>query len=226
MARGELGGDGAHLEDELVPVGAYARDGPPAEESPDADAAEPRDAAVVEVAGEAVVEGGEVAPRGQHDAAAGGEVYGEVPRSGVEGVAADVGREQAPREAAEAELVVGGGGAGAGVGAGEREEEGRGEERGEGERREEAAGLGGSRHFCLVANCEMGSRRGGRETWSGGRVWTLEVAVGAESRDKYRGREKVKRGGFFFFLTNSRVSSHALCNLQGKHRDTYVRMEK
>jgi hypothetical protein len=71
-----------------------------------------------------------VAPRGQHDAAAGDEVYGEVPRAGVELVAADLGREQAPREATEAELVVrggrGGSGACVGVEAGEREEEGRG----------------------------------------------------------------------------------------------------
>jgi hypothetical protein len=59
-------------------------------------------------------------------------IYGEVPRAGVELVAADLGREQAPREATEAELVVRGGtsgsGACVGVEAGEREE-GRGEER-------------------------------------------------------------------------------------------------
>ena len=164
MAGGELGGDGAHLEDELVSIGADPGDGPPAEESPDADAAEAGDATVVEVAGEVVVEVGEVAPRRQHDAAAGVEVDGEVPRAGVERVPANVGREQAAREAAEAELVVGGGVGPGGVGAGEREEEGRGEDGGDGED-EEGAGLGGFRHFG-----ERGLE--GRETWNCGRVWS------------------------------------------------------
>jgi hypothetical protein len=41
VPRGEFGGDGADLEDELVSVGADPGDGPPAEEGPDADAAEP-----------------------------------------------------------------------------------------------------------------------------------------------------------------------------------------
>lgn len=57
---------------------------------------------VVEVASEAVVEVSEVVSRGQHDAAARIEIYGEVPGAGVERVAADVGRKQAAREAAEA----------------------------------------------------------------------------------------------------------------------------
>lgn len=164
VARGELGGDGAHLEDELVSIGADPGDGPPAEEGPDADAAETGDATVVEVAGEVVVEVGEVAPRRQHDAAAGVEVYGEVPRAGIERVAANVGREQAAREATEAELVVRGGvgGGPGGVGAGEQEEEGRGEEGGEKE-----AGLGGFRHFG-----ESKPGREGRETWNYGRIWS------------------------------------------------------
>ena len=138
---GELGGDGSDLEDELVPVGADPGDGPPAEEGPDADAVEARDAAVVEAAREAVAEGGEVAPRGQHDAAAGAEVDGEVPGAGVERVGPHVGREQAPREPPEAELVVrggvggrgqvGGGGGGGVLRAGQREQQRRREQEGE-----------------------------------------------------------------------------------------------
>lgn len=50
---------------------ADPRDGPPTEEGPHTDAAEAGHAAVVEVPCEAVVEGGEVAPGGQDDAAAG-----------------------------------------------------------------------------------------------------------------------------------------------------------
>lgn len=146
VPRGELGGDGADLEDELVPVGADPRDGPPAEEGPDADAVEARDAAVVEAARESVLEGGEVAPRGEHDAAAGVEVDGEVPGGGVERVGPHVGREQAPREAPEAELVVRGGGGrghgdGGGVRAGQREQQ----------RRREEGGEEAARHRGLVA---------------------------------------------------------------------------
>jgi hypothetical protein len=109
VPRGELGGDGADLEDELVPVGADPGDGPPAEEGPDADAAEPRDAALVELPREAAVEGSEVVPCGENDAAAAVQVYREVPGPGVERVAPHVGREQPPREAPEADPVVRGG---------------------------------------------------------------------------------------------------------------------
>lgn len=49
---------------------ADPRVGPPTEEGPHTDAAEAGDAAVVEVPYEAVVEGGEVAPGGQDNAAA------------------------------------------------------------------------------------------------------------------------------------------------------------
>jgi hypothetical protein len=70
------------------------------------DLVEARDAAVVEGAREAVVEGGEVAPHGQHDAAAGAKVGGEVPGASVECVGTRVGQEQAARETPEAELVV------------------------------------------------------------------------------------------------------------------------
>lgn len=153
---GELGGDGADLEDELVPVGADPRDGPPAEEGPDADAVEARDAAVVEAAREAVAEGGEVAPRGQHDAAAGAEVDGEVPGAGVERVGPHVGREQAAREAPEAELVVRGGG---GVlRAGEREQQRRREEGGEEAARHRGFSCEG------VKPWRPGGRRGTEET--------------------------------------------------------------
>jgi hypothetical protein len=124
VPRGELGGDGADLEDELVPVGADPGDGPPAEEGPDTDAAEPGDAALAEPPREALVEGGEVVPRWQHDAAGSFEVHREVPGPGVERVAPHVGREEAPREAPEAELVVRGGGGRRGeVRAREREDE-------------------------------------------------------------------------------------------------------
>jgi hypothetical protein len=51
------------------------------EEGPDLDVVEARDVAVVEAAREAVAEGGEVAPRGQHDATARVEVDGGSVRS-------------------------------------------------------------------------------------------------------------------------------------------------
>lgn len=159
VPRGELGGDGADLEDELVPIGADPRDGPPAEEGPDADAVEARDAAVVEAAREAVAEGGEVAPRGQHDPAAGAEVDGEVPGAGVKRVGPHVGREQAAREAPEAELVVRGGvGRGrGGVRAGEREQERRGEEGDEEAARHRGFSCAGQRPW------RAGGRRGTEE---------------------------------------------------------------
>ena len=69
-----------------------------------------RDVAVVEAAREVVAEGGEVAPRGQHDAAAGAEVDSEVPGADIEHVGTCVGQKQVQREALEAELVVHGGG--------------------------------------------------------------------------------------------------------------------
>jgi hypothetical protein len=76
VVSGELGGDRSHLKDELVSIRADPGDRPPAEEGLDADAVEPGDAAIIEVSGESVIEVGEVAPRGQHDAAAGDKVYG------------------------------------------------------------------------------------------------------------------------------------------------------
>lgn len=176
MAGGELGGDGADLEDELVAVGADPGDGPPPEEGPDADAAEAGDAAVVEPAREAVAEGGEVAPRGEHDPAAGGEVHGEVPRPGVQRVPAHVRRQQAQREPAVPELVVRGDVAvAAGVGADDREGRRR-EEEERGGGGEERRGLGsGCRHRWLAA-AWLGSWDGWAHaeeegvTWRGGRV--------------------------------------------------------
>jgi hypothetical protein len=64
VASGELGGDGAHLKDELVSILADPVDRPPVEEGLDADATEPGDADVVVVAGESVVKVGEVSPCG------------------------------------------------------------------------------------------------------------------------------------------------------------------
>jgi hypothetical protein len=99
-----------------------------------------------------------VAPRGQHDAAAGDEVYGaKSPRAGVERVAADVGREQAPREAAEAELVIRGGGGGSGadvdVGAG-----------------------GGRRRWVGVRLAAAAAAGGGSDPWGWG------MGMGSEGR--------------------------------------------
>jgi hypothetical protein len=79
-------------------------------EGPNVDAVEAQEAVVVKAAREAIAEGSEVAPVGQHDAAAGAEVDGEVPEANVEHVGTRVGLEQATREAPEAELVVRGGG--------------------------------------------------------------------------------------------------------------------
>jgi hypothetical protein len=79
-------------------------------EDPNADVVGARDAAVVGAAHEAVAEGGEVAPHGQHDAPAGVEVDGKVPKAGVKYVGTRVGREQAAWEAPEAEVVLRGGG--------------------------------------------------------------------------------------------------------------------
>jgi hypothetical protein len=64
VASGELGGDGAHLKDELISIRTDPVDRPPAEEGLDADAAEPGDAAVIVVVGESVVKVGEVSPCG------------------------------------------------------------------------------------------------------------------------------------------------------------------
>ena len=74
------------------------------------DVVEARDVAVIEAAREAVAEGGKVAPHGQHDAPTGAEVDGEVLTAGVKCVGTRVGREQATREAPEAEVMVRGGG--------------------------------------------------------------------------------------------------------------------
>jgi hypothetical protein len=137
-------------------------DGPPGEEGPDTDAAEPGDAALVKPPREALVEGGEVVPRRQHDAAGAFEVHREVLGPGVEHVALHVGREEPPREAPEVELVIRGGSGRCGeVRAREREDE---------KEQEGSEEAGGHHHWRRPEE-----ERAGREAWSGGRVWALRA---------------------------------------------------
>ena len=105
---GILSGDHTDLEDQIIAAGFDSGDGPPLEESPNPNTVDVGDAAGNDLAGDVLGVGGEVVVRREGDLAVVAEVDGEVAGGGVDGVAEDVGGEEANGEDVVGELRVGG----------------------------------------------------------------------------------------------------------------------